>query len=105
MTSQTVGIATRRDPILSEVHSYLLKGWPEVIPPELRQYYSRMAELSVEGKCVLWGNRVIIPKTLQNRLLQDLHREHMGISKMKAMARGLIWWPGILYGGQELTKK
>ena len=79
VTSQTVGIATRRDPILSNVHSYLLKGWPEVIPPELRQYYSRMAELSVEGKCVLWGNRVIIPKTLQNRLLQDLHREHMGI--------------------------
>ena len=55
MTSQTVGIATRRDPILSKVHSYLLKGWPEVIPPELRQYYSRMAELSVEGKWVLWG--------------------------------------------------
>ena len=65
---------SRLDPILSKVHSYLLKRWPLEISPELRPYHSMMAELTVEVVCVLWGSRVIIPKALQNTLLQDLHR-------------------------------
>ena len=58
------------------------------ISPEIRPYHSlRMAELTVEGGCVPWGSPVII-KALQNTLLQDLHREHMGISKIKSLSRG-----------------
>ena len=59
-----------------------------------------MAELTVEGGCVLWGSRVITPNAL-NTLLHDLHPEHMGSSKMKSLARGHIWWPGGIYGGQD----
>ena len=36
---------------------------------------------------------MIIPTSLRKQMLADLHREHPGISKMKALARGHFWWP------------
>ena len=41
VTGQAICTTSRRDPILSKVHSYLLKGWPSEI--------SRVAEHTVEG--------------------------------------------------------
>ena len=51
-------------------------------------------ELCVEGNCVLWGSRVIIPKILQNRVLKLLHEMHPGTSRMKDLARNNVWCPG-----------
>ena len=48
--------------------------------------------------------RVIIPPSLRNRLLQELHEEHPGIVAMKAIARSYIWWPN-LNAEIELTGK
>ena len=54
VTGLAVCPTTRKDPILSKVHSYLLKGWPSEI--------SRMNEFTVDGGYALWGSRVITPK-------------------------------------------
>ena len=48
--------------------------------------------------------RVIIPPSLRNRLLQELHEEHPGIVAIKAIARSYIWWPN-LNAEIELTGK
>ena len=87
--------ATQRDPALSKVIKYTQTGWPaaDQIPDFLRPYYVRQQELTVEAGCLLWGMRVIIPKALQNRLLKELHREHLGIVRTKSLARSHIWWP------------
>ena len=42
---------------------------------------------------VLWGNRVMIPLTLRPAVLQILHEGHPGISRMKSLAQGVVWWP------------
>jgi transposase InsO family protein len=44
---------------------------------------------------LLWGKRVVIPSSLKETVLTELHREHMGVSQMKALARGHIWWRGM----------
>jgi hypothetical protein len=49
----------------------------------------------MEGNCLLWGIRVIIPGCHQAQVLQDLHQEHMGMSRMKAVARSHFWWPSL----------
>ena len=46
--------------------------------------------------------RVIIPPSLRNRLLQELHEEHPGIVAMTATARSYIRWPN-LKAETELT--
>ena len=39
------------------------------------------------------GKRVVIPRILRDQLLKELHVGHVGICRMKALARSYIWWP------------
>ena len=95
VTSQEIKVATQQDPVLSKIKSYILKGWPDQVPKSLQVYRSKLAELTVEEGCLLWGGRVIIPQSLKDVVKAELHKEHLGISKMKALARGYVWWAGI----------
>lgn len=55
----------------------------------------RNTELTVESECVLWGFRVIVPEVLRSQMLTELHHNHQGIVKMKALARSHFWWPNL----------
>ncbi len=71
-----------------------MQGWPGQISPPLRPHHSKMEELSVEAGCLMWGRRVI-PQSSKEEILMELHKEHIGTSKMKALARSHVWWAGI----------
>ena len=60
-----------------------------------KPYLCRRNELSVENSCLLWGTKVVIPFQLRQKLLTELHENHPGIARMKALARSYIWWPNI----------
>ena len=71
-------------------------GWPYTVTErEMIPFYRRREELSTEDSCTLWGLRVVIPPTGHTRLLKELHETHLGITQMKLLACGFIWWPGI----------
>ena len=71
--------ATRKDVILSKVIIYLQEGWPNKISDELQPYYRRRHELTIEVGCLLWGMRVVVPKSCQKTILAELHTSHPGI--------------------------
>ena len=48
-----------------------------------------------EQGCLLWGIRVVISASLQRKVLDEIHGRHLGVVKMKALARGHVWWPRI----------
>ena len=41
----------------------------------------------------MYADRVIIPTTLQRRILKEFHSGHPGMSRMKALMRGYTYWP------------
>ena len=49
----------------------------------------------IESRCLMWGIRSIIPKSLQPQILQALYDNHPGITRMKAIARSYVWWSGL----------
>lgn len=51
--------------------------------------------MSVLKGCLLWGSRVVIPSNGREAVLAELHVGHPGMSKMKALARMYVWWPGL----------
>ena len=64
-----------------------------VMSDELQAYSRIKDELSVESGCVIWGIRVVIPCKLRPILLRELHSDHLGTSRIKAVARSFFWWP------------
>ena len=43
----------------------------------------------------MWGMRMVIPASLCQRYLNELHEHHLGVVKMKSLARNLLWSPGL----------
>ena len=82
---------TANDAILSKVVLFVQQGWPDQIQNELKPYFIRRHELTVEANCLLWGRKVIVPEKLQSAVLEELHTAHLGVVKMKFIARIHVW--------------
>ena len=97
VTAKEVKEHTRRDPVLGRVLDFVSDGWPEEnsSADQWHAFRLRKDELSIEDGCVLWGNRVIIPTSLQTLVLKELHVSYPGICRMKALARSYVWWPNM----------
>jgi len=86
------------------VLQYTKRGWPSKVPEVLKPYHNRRDQLTLEGDCVMWGVRVIVPKKLQERVLEELHKSHLGIARSKALARSHVWWPKLDSAIEMMTK-
>lgn len=88
------------DPYLKQVVEALQEGRP--VSGELAPCLS---ELSYVDGVLLRGSRVVIPKSLRRSMLQRLHEGHLGMSKCKARARLLMYWPGMNADIKSLISK
>ena len=96
--STNIKVATSKDPVLSQVYNYTVRGWPNTvhsIQEGVKPFFSKHLQLSVVKGCLLWGLRVIVPPQHQTAVLSLLHEGHPGMSCMKSLARLHVWWPSI----------
>ena len=52
-------------------------------------------ELTLLGKLVLRGSRIVIPQALRSRILHPAHEGHQGVVKPKQRLRSKVWSPGV----------
>ncbi|CAH8568978.1 unnamed protein product [Schistosoma guineensis] len=96
VTFETIKKITESDKILSSVKCYLLTKWPNNrLDGELLQYFRRRDSLMVVDSCIMFGDRIVIPKLLRHKVLKQFHSGHPGISKMKSLARSYAYWPSM----------
>ena len=98
ISASTIKSLTNKDPILSRVRGMVQHGtWSSASSedPTFRPFKQHDLELSVQDGCILWGNRVVVPEAAREAVIKILHDAHPGITRMKSLARGVVWWPGI----------
>ena len=96
VTANLIKEATTSDPILQIVLKYICTKWPmKVTDAKLQAFHRRKSSLSVVEGCILFGERVVVPASLQGRVLKQFHSGHQGINRMKALARSYVYWPNI----------
>jgi len=105
MTSVQIANWTKKDPVLAKVLQYILLGWPSRVDDALKPYWNRRLELSTHAGCILWGIRVIVSPPGRQTVLAELHGGHPGITRMKALARHLVWWPKLDEAVEDVVKQ
>nr|KAG5695716.1 hypothetical protein BaRGS_004461 [Batillaria attramentaria] len=87
-----------KDPVIATVMRYVREGWPlkhAEINEEVRKFQKLSDSLSICHGCLIYGTRVVIPQSLQPKILDLLHIGHFGMERMKQLARTAVYWPGI----------
>lgn len=87
---------TNKDEQLVKLRNCVMFGWNnEGTQRELKHFFEKNEDLHVEFDCVMMGERIIIPQTLRKATLKVLHTNHLGMTRMKQIARKYVYWQGI----------
>ena len=87
----------------------IVTGWPEarreVTSYEIRQYYNVRQDLIVQDGLIFRGQRIVIPQSYRQKLLERIHSSHIGINGCIRRARDCVYWPGINSAVEEYVEK
>ena len=73
--------ATAENNTLSKLTKVICIGWPDLkhnVPLPIRAFWPYRDKLVVDGKIILKGTKVVVPKALQSLTLQRIHTSHQG---------------------------
>ena len=90
---------TANDPELQALTAVIIGGWPtssKSVEAQLRPYWSVRDRLSVLDGLVFMGERLVVPQTMREYVLDIIHGSHFGIEKSKLRALQSVYWPSIL---------
>ena len=52
-------------------------------------------EITFCDDLLLFGSRIVVPKSLQAETLQKIHHGHQGIQRCRQRMSTAVWWPGV----------
>lgn len=105
LSFKMVQAETRADDTLQQVIRFVNTSWPskktDLSDPQVQQFYLRRDSLTVVADCVMYGERLVIPPKFRKRVLQQLHKGHPGVERMRSIARQYVYWP---YVDEDIAK-
>ncbi|XP_041674675.1 uncharacterized protein K02A2.6-like isoform X1 [Drosophila eugracilis] len=91
VTAKGISQETRKDQHLGKILQLLENG--QCLAKN--GYKSPECIYGLSYGCLTFEHRIVIPTKLRQTILDELHRAHLGVVKMKGIARSFVYWPGI----------
>ena len=82
---------TPKDFLLNSLKDIVLSGWPD----NLRDVPNDIRTFGVQNDIIYKRWKVIIPKSMQNEMLQKINKSHLGIAASIRKARDVMYWPNM----------
>ena len=104
LKTHDIEAATQSDATLQAVAEAVTKGnWHDAVKrPRVDASDFRLLErvkdeltVSASGNLILRGTRIVIPKSLQEHVVNLAHEGHQGLVKTKSLLREKVWFPNI----------
>ncbi len=97
LTLEKVRTAISKDELLSRLQETIIDGFPNAKTscPELTDYWNIRHELSIVDGVIMYGKRLVIPKSMRLEILDQLHVAHQGRERTLKRARQCVFWPGL----------
>ena len=85
---------------ISALWEIIYSGRPEKqkqkqVPVPLRKYWAYTDELSIENGLVLKGERVIIPESQRDDILEKTLQAYQGVAKCQLQAKSFVFWANV----------
>ncbi|UYV66679.1 K02A2.6-like, partial [Cordylochernes scorpioides] len=100
-----VSYKTQEDPTLRKLYKLVKYDRYDVDSEvDIKPYNRIKNEITIVRNCLFFGNRMIIPDSLREYVLKIIHENHIGVNKMKTLARSSVYWPGMDEQIEKLSK-
>ncbi|KAK6762270.1 hypothetical protein RB195_023110 [Necator americanus] len=105
VTRKTIEEESRKDERVSQVIWMLQTGtWPSKPKEQINSWKALSHELSVQNGCLYFDHRIVVPASLQEAVLKQLHEGHPGMARMMMLAPGYVYWTNINKGIEEAVR-
>lgn len=97
ITTATIKENTKDDPLLQKIISFLGSHWPKksTMETEVKNFFQVKDQLVLRDNILFRQHKIVAPESLHRTILQEAHRGHPGIVRMKRKLRETYWWRGL----------
>ncbi len=88
LTLQKLVVETNKDPETSKIRQTIMDQKWNLLPPELK---NQQKNLSTEMGLIFVEEKIYIPRSLRERILQVIHGDHESVPKMRLLAERVFW--------------
>ena len=98
ITWEMIQAESHNDQQMKTLAEQITKGFPaekQHMPHDIAEYWDVRDSLNVAKGVILYNDRIVVPRSLRNRVIENLHSAHQGITSMTSRAMSTVFWPGI----------
>ena len=90
--------ASKEDRTISEIAEVIKQGWPNDstgLSTTLQELFNYRDELVIEDGLLFKGERLFVPCSVRDELMNRIHASHIGINGCLRRARDSVFWPNM----------
>ena len=108
ITWEKIQVETFSDPMMLQLLNEVEQGFygsRKSLPEDLKQFQKLKNSLTAVDGVVLYKNRILVPPAFREKVLENLHSAHQGVSSMISRAQASVFWPGITSDIQKVRDR